>query len=175
MPRIRGIKRTIFMAVGASLLSGCFSLNQEKGNVNSSPQQQNTEKPKGSIAEATPTPAPMATPAPAPSVPQNVTERIKFGKGREGASVKGEVTANGSSNYTLGAREGQMMNIEVTSAKKGVSFDLVDKKTGDTLAENVSSWSEILPSTGDYAIKVYSTKGGDTYTLKVSIADYGDE
>jgi hypothetical protein len=63
------------------------------------------------------------------------------------------------------------MTVSVTSGKKGVNFDIVDKSTGDTLVENVSDWSDALPSTGDYTIRVYSTKGGDTYTLKVSVGD----
>lgn len=170
MPRMKGLKRTIFLGIAASLLSGCFSLTRDSQNANT-PQNANKPKDSSAVNTPTPTPAPSATPAAA----KDVNERIKFGKGKEGATVKGEVSANGSSTYTLGAKEGQMMNIEVTSGKKGVNFDLVDKSTGDTLAENVASWSEVLPSNGDYTIRVYSTKGGDTYTLKVSIADYGDE
>jgi hypothetical protein len=170
MPDMSKLKNIILIAIVASALSGCSALNPDKGNTNVNTV--NANKPKESTTETTPIPTP--TPTAAPAVAQNVTERVKFGKGKDAATLKGEVTANGSSTYTLGAKAGQLMNIEVTSGKKGVSFDLVDKSTGDTLAENVSSWGESLPSTGDYVIRVYSTKGGDSYTLKVSIEDEGE-
>lgn len=167
---MKGLKRTILLGLAASLWIGCGSLSRDSQNVNA-PQNASKPKDSSSVSTPTPTPAPVAT----SSVAKDVTERIKFGKGKEGATVKGEVSANGSSTYTLGAKEGQVMNVEITSGKKGVHFDVVDKVTGDTLAENVVSFSEVLLSNGDYTIRVYSTKGGDTYTLKVSIVDYGDE
>jgi hypothetical protein len=163
-------REILLLVVAVSVMGGCSLLKKDGGNTNTATTV-NTNTAKDSGAAASPTPAPSATPAP---IPQNVNERIKFGKGKEGATVKGEVTANGSSTYTLGAQAGQLMNIEVTSGKKGVCFDLIDKSTGDTLAENQTSWGESLASTGDYTIRVYSTKGGDTYTLKVSIQDEGE-
>lgn len=163
------LRETLFLIVAVSVIGGCSLLKKDGGNTNTAAANTNTAKDSG--AAASPTPAPSATPAP---LPQNVNERIKFGKGKEGATVKGEVTANGASTYMLGAQAGQLMNIEITSGKKGVCFDLIDKSTGDTLAENQTSWGESLASTGDYTIRVYSTKGGDTYTLKVSIQDEGE-
>lgn len=165
------LKETLFLAVAVSMLSGCFSMNRESGGTSNANANTPKDSTAGAQATVTPTPAPSATAAP---VAQNVNERIKFGKGKDSATLKGEVTANGASTYTIGAQAGQLMNIEVTSGKKGVSFDLVDKSTGDTLAENVASWGESLASTGDYTIRVYSTKGGDTYTLRVSIQDEGE-
>lgn len=162
-------KGTIFALMAALLLGACSSLMPDKGNTNTTP---NTNANKASSeAAATPSPTPSPTPA---AAAQNVTERIKFGKGKDGTTLKGEVTANGSSKYTFGAKAGQLMDIEVTSGKKGVSFDLIDKTSGETLAENQTSWGESLANSGDYLIRVYSTKGGDTYTLKVSIQDEGE-
>ena len=166
------IERTVILVAAVVLLGGCFSLTREGGNSNTSGgnANQGTSGVAGASITPTPspTPAPSATPAPAAL---NVNERVKFGKGKEGATLKGEVTANGSSTYTLGAKEGQVIDIALTSGKDGVNFDLIHKATGVAVIENTSSWTEALPSTGDYIIKVYSTKGGDTYTLKVSIRD----
>jgi hypothetical protein len=164
------LKEILLLVMAVSVMGGCSLFSKNAANTNTAPANTNTAKDSG--VAASPTPAPSATPAPAA---QNVNERIKFGKGKEGATLKGEVTANGASTYTLGAKADQAMTVSVTSGKKGVSFDIVDKSTGDTLAENVANWSDALPSTGDYTIRVYSTKGGDTYTLKVSIGDMEGE
>lgn len=97
-----------------------------------------------------------------------VKKRIQFPKGESSAKVSGAVIRGESDVYTLNAKADQTMNLSISSTEANAVFKLVDPN-GNTLAEDVTSWSDTLPLTGDYQVFVAGTRGNAEYTLQVSI------
>lgn len=97
-----------------------------------------------------------------------VKKRIQFPRGESSAKVSGAVIRGESDVYTLGAKENQTMNLSISSTEANAVFKLVDPN-GNTLAEDVTTWSDTLPLTGDYQVFVGGTRGNASYTLQVSI------
>lgn len=97
-----------------------------------------------------------------------VRKRIRFPKGESSATVSGAVVRGDRDVYTLGAKADQTMNLSISSTEANAVFKLVDPN-GNTLAEDVTSWSDTLPLSGEYQVYVGGTRGNASYTLQVSI------
>lgn len=97
-----------------------------------------------------------------------IPKQIRFPKGRTTAVIKDTVRLCTSHEYTLRARAGQMMTLNLATGKR-TSFTL-SAPSGDTVegADGVKDWSGELPQTGDYVISI-GTDATAAYTLEVTI------
>lgn len=99
--------------------------------------------------------------------------RIKFPTGGIAATVTGSVASPNRFCYVVGARAGQQMTVQVTSAGQAVNFLVTSLRDGQPLKrlENEDrSWTGLLPATGDYLICVTTVLAGPVrYNLTVSI------
>ncbi len=88
--------------------------------------------------------------------------RIRFARGRTSTTVSGTVAGNGSRDYVLGARRGQMMTVRVTSNTGDVHVDIGgnDMGSGTTIE---------LRSTDDYIITVHNEGRATRFSLYISI------
>jgi hypothetical protein len=102
-----------------------------------------------------------------------IRKRIKFPKGKSSATVSGAVVRGDRDTYIVGAKEGQMMTVKITSPEKNAVFQIRDAN-GEFLqdageADDATSITSDLPSTGDYEIIVGGTRGNASYKLTVAI------
>ena len=97
-----------------------------------------------------------------------VKKRIQFPRGESSTKLSGAVVRGDRDVYTLGAKADQTMNLSISSTEANAVFKLVDPN-GNTLAEDVTTWSDTLPLSGDYQVYVGGTRGNASYTLQVSI------
>ncbi|HBL26406.1 MAG TPA: hypothetical protein DD490_06185 [Acidobacteria bacterium] len=90
---------------------------------------------------------------------------IRFAKGASSGTVTG--TTNGVDAYVLQAREGQTMNVKVTSPQKNATFEiLIDDYT---VSCRTTEWTGELPATGTYRLFVLATRGSAAYEMTVGI------
>ena len=111
---------------------------------------------------------------------------IRFAPGTSSAEVSGSVERGGRAVYSLGARAGQTMRLRVTAVEQNAAVqvwlpgaslpadDTMGEITGQTLpgageGQDATAWSGQLPRTGTYLVVVGPTRGGASYTLRVSI------
>src|SRR3954469_7517534 len=99
---------------------------------------------------------------------RTIPKQIRFPRGRTTAVIKDTVRLCTSHEYTLRARAGQMMTLNLATGKR-TSFTL-SAPSGDTVegADGVKDWSGELPQTGDYVISI-GTDATAAYTLEVTI------
>lgn len=96
--------------------------------------------------------------------------RVQFKRGASSTTLTGKVSVAMDDTYLIGAREGQVMSIQLTAPNKSVRFLLMSPTTRSLVADNSRSWSGPLPETGDYVIIVDSdTDRGATYSMTISI------
>ena len=95
------------------------------------------------------------------------SRRVQFRRGASSATVQSKVSLELSDTWIVGARAGQVMTVEVNSAR--VRFMLMTSRTTTSLADNTRSWTGTLPETGDYLILVDTDAKGATYSMTVSI------
>ncbi|HMF57787.1 MAG TPA: hypothetical protein VK619_15700 [Pyrinomonadaceae bacterium] len=93
--------------------------------------------------------------------------RIRFGRGRTSAVVRGTVFGGSSHPYLLRAMAGQTMSVHLAS-RGDARFEIYAYR-GQTLAENTTDWEGMLPVTNDYVINVSTTGRSASYTLEVTI------
>lgn len=106
--------------------------------------------------------------APTPTATYIRTERVRFDAGRTGTMVNGAVAKGERTIYILNARDGQRMNLSITSPESNAVFDLI--APNDTiLGTELRQKSLILPQTGDYEIIVGGTRGNASYDLAIAI------
>src|SRR6185436_18820003 len=97
------------------------------------------------------------------------SRRIQFRRGASAATVQSRVSLELSDQWRVSARAGQVMTVEVTSARNAVTFMLMTSKTTMSLADNTRSWTGTLPETGDYIILVESGDKSSTYSMTITI------
>ena len=104
---------------------------------------------------------------------EGVRKRIKFARGRTSTVINHAVLRDEIDQYTLNARAGQRMKVDITSVESNASFEIVgpDKTQlrGAGWDDDAKHWTGELPETGDYTIEVAPTRGNATYRLKVEI------
>ena len=105
---------------------------------------------------------------------QNRKQVVKFKRGASGATYKNAVIRGERIIYTLGARKGQVMEINIVSPEKNAVFQIKDKRTGKYLkdakpGEDAIFWSNNLPSSGNYEIIVGGTRGNASFEITFTI------
>ncbi len=116
--------------------------------------------------------------APLASAAQNmahtvVTRALQFARGTSGAQVSGRADYATSHVYTLSARAGQTMTVDLQSPGDAVTFTAVAPVAG-TLEEGfgVTHWQGVLPESGHYElVLVMNTESlrRVPYRLRVSV------
>lgn len=103
------------------------------------------------------------------------TYAVQFQKGTSGAVANGKVTGNQDVDYTLTAKQGQLMVVKMDSAWPHPFFSVFEPK-GKVIFDGMSdgdSFSGRLPSSGKYIIRVYqkgnAKDAGETHSFKLSI------
>lgn len=94
--------------------------------------------------------------------------RIQFKKGTNSAEIKGGVARGTVNTYSIAAKKGQKMKVEIQSLEKNAVFSIIDPNT-KTIVKESKSWSGELSETGDYQIAVATERGGASYNMSVSI------
>ena len=95
--------------------------------------------------------------------------RVQFQRGSSSATVRGKASIALPDTYLVGAREGQVMTVQLTAPKKSVRFLVMSPKTTSLIADNARTWTGTLPETGDYHIIVDADERGGAYSMTISI------
>ena len=103
---------------------------------------------------------------------QEIT-RIKFAKGKSAATVRGAVLRDEMITYLVSASKGQRMKVVITSVERNASFWIQSAPDeflpGAGEEDDQTTWSGVLPVSGDYKIVVAPTRGNATYRMTVSV------
>ena len=94
--------------------------------------------------------------------------RVNFASGANSTTIKQSVIRGERDTYLLGAKQGQQMNLTITSLENNAVFD-VTASDGKTIKQEARTWNGKLPVNGDYQIVVGGTRGNATYELTVEI------
>jgi hypothetical protein len=104
---------------------------------------------------------------------------IQFAKGKSSASVSGKIKGSDDVDYVLRASAGQTMTVDFKASKGAAYFNVLPPgSTGEAIfigSNEGNHFKAVLPSDGDYTIRVYLMGGAKdsdkpvTYTLKVGI------
>ena len=97
------------------------------------------------------------------------TRRIRFGRGRTTAVLKGAIVRGEDDRYKLRARKGQTMSVHITSVENNAVFEIFAPNSGRSMAGVGNDWSGKLPRSGDYTIVVSGERGNAEYTLEVTV------
>jgi len=98
-------------------------------------------------------------------------QRIRFARGSNSASMRGEVSRAKAILYRVGAKRGQSMTVQLEGDAK-TKFDLSGPKdsSGQSMASGETEWSGKLPDDGDYKILVFTEdRTNAPFTLTVTI------
>ena len=106
--------------------------------------------------------------------------RVNFAKGASSATVKGALKGRGDIDYLVRAAAGQTLQVKFEAGKSSADFNVLPPGSADVAMYSSSmsgerTWSGMLPSDGDYAIRVYlgraaARRGAATnFTLTVGI------
>jgi hypothetical protein len=97
------------------------------------------------------------------------SRRVQFRRGATSATVQGSVSLELSDTWIVGARAGQVMTVQLTSARSSVKFMLMTSRTTQSLADRTRSWTGTLPDTDDYLILVDTDAKAAPYSMTISI------
>jgi len=97
------------------------------------------------------------------------SRRVQFKRGASSTTLQGRVSIAMPDTLIVGARAGQVMTLQLTSASRSVRFMLMTARTTMSLADNTRSWTGTLPETGDYLILVDSDAKSATYSMTITI------
>jgi hypothetical protein len=98
-------------------------------------------------------------------------QHVRFPKGHNSATLRGRVSQRKAILYIVGAKAGQSMTVSLDGDTK-TRFDLSGPKdkSGQTMANGATEWSDTLPDTGDYRILVFTdSRVVSPFTLKITI------
>jgi len=127
------------------------------------------------VTSAPPTPVPptpvLATPVPPTPTPLPQAIRIQFAAGGTSAVINGEMEAEQTLYYVLGASATQTMSVKVTSPNSDVYLGVfgADSQVFLTNSTQDTLWSGTLPTTQDYFISLTASNGKTNYSLTVDI------
>ncbi|MBA3713943.1 MAG: hypothetical protein H0W76_16045 [Pyrinomonadaceae bacterium] len=130
-----------------------------------------------SVNSVEPSPTPQSKSRVAAQPDEYGQQRIRFGRGRNTATVKGFVAVGEGVSYVVSAREGQTMTATITSRKKDDDrhndplFRIFSPEEDGLkiLNDDGSHWSGTLTYAGDYSIDVDAGKESAEYVLTVKI------
>ncbi len=93
---------------------------------------------------------------------------IRFSPGTRSGSVENAVVRGSRNIHILKAKQGQVMNLKMTSVENNALFDVV-APNGQVLKSGATQTSLKLPSSGTYEIIIGGTRGNANYKLTVNI------
>jgi hypothetical protein len=96
------------------------------------------------------------------------SERIRFQRGASGATIQTSVVRGTRDTFLVAASRRQTMTVSITSREQNAVFD-IKGPNGKLIKQGVTSWSGVVPSSGDYRIIVGGTRGNASYRLRVSV------
>jgi hypothetical protein len=114
---------------------------------------------------------------------------VTFAKGTSSAKYKGGFDRGEMDCWTVIAKQGQILTVNVDAIDKNASLDVYLPKyrikhgsegldvTGTRLTpggigdRHITHWSGTLPASGRYLINIISERGNVTYDLSVAVAD----
>lgn len=94
--------------------------------------------------------------------------RVNFPKGANSTTIKNSVIRSDRDTYILGAKQGQTMNLKISSLENNAVFEVI-APNGQTLIPEATTWNGKLPVNGDYQVIVGGTRGNASYELAVEI------
>lgn len=95
-------------------------------------------------------------------------ERIRFKRGFNRATIQSSVVRGTRDTFLVAATRRQTMTVSITSVEKNAVFD-IQSPNGKLLKQGTTSWSGVLPTSGDYRILVGGTRGNASYRLRVAV------
>ncbi len=107
------------------------------------------------------------------------TERIAFAPGTGGATIRGEIRGEAIVDYVLGASAGQTMTATFAPTNANAYFNVMAPGEDSAIfigSSGGNSFEGILPSSGDYVLRVYLMRNAArrdetaSYSLSVGIA-----
>ena len=103
---------------------------------------------------------------PAPETVQTAVEpdRIMFAAGATSATVPGNVTANGETTYIFTAQEGQQYSVSLAPTQDDVLLTVENP-------EQTLPSEGVLPTSGDYVIRVRGGEVDAAYSLELTVTD----
>lgn len=170
---------TIILLIGLFCLSGCVFTGQDKEQTagaksgagrSADPDEKESSRLSDEIEPETPeTVEETAEPASG----GKKTTVVKFGRGKTSGTYRNAVVRGESHSYLLGAAQGQVMNIEISSTEDNAVFRVRTpggKYLGNTSeAEGTENFNETLPASGNYRITVSPTRGNATYKITFTV------
>jgi hypothetical protein len=102
------------------------------------------------------------------AVQRSRTEKIRFQRGATGATINSSVVRGDRDTFLVSATRRQTMTVSITSLERNAVFE-IQGPNGNVIKQEATSWSGVLPSTGDYRIIVGGTRGNASYKLRVSV------
>ena len=104
---------------------------------------------------------------------------VRFDKGSNGTIIKSTVTGDGVNDYTLEAKAGQMMHINMNSQRPHPYFNVIAPDNNSIFNGSLSgdTFEQRLMSSGKYTVRVYQMGGArderktSAYALKFKITD----
>lgn len=118
----------------------------------------------------------------APAVAQSPTrsERVQFPRGATAQTVRGTIRGYSTVDYLIGARAGQTLRVSMRSSNRSAYFNVIAPRAQSAMFDGSirgDSFSERLPQTGDYRVRVYlmrnAARRGETATYSLDIAVSG--
>jgi hypothetical protein len=101
------------------------------------------------------------------------TERVKFAKGANSATVNGTIKGSQTVDYVLHASQGQSMNVSMATKHAATYFNILAPGQTEVAFFNGSvsdnQYQGTLPATGDYKIRVYMMRSA---ARRDEVADY---
>jgi hypothetical protein len=107
------------------------------------------------------------------------TQPVQFAKGHSSATIKGAIKGDQTVDYTLRARAGQTMTVNLATKHGANYFNVLPPGSNDVAlfvgSSGGNEWSGTLPADGEYKVRVYlmrsAARRNETadYTLTVSI------
>ena len=95
----------------------------------------------------------------APADPDRRSERVEFAKGENSAVIKGQVKGYRYVDYQVRAGAGQTLNVELKTGNASSYFNILPPGSRDAAmfvgSTSGNRFSGLLPTDGDYAIRVY--------------------
>lgn len=86
-------------------------------------------------------------------------ERVHFQPGATSATIEGRITGPLTIDYILGARQGQSMNVSMTSDNNANYFNILAPGESEVAIFNGSmadnQFEGVLPKSGDYKVRAY--------------------
>jgi hypothetical protein len=94
-----------------------------------------------------------------PAMAKDTREAVKFAAGKSSARVNGVVTGDSVTEYTLGAKRGQVMSVTLSGGRSTTYFNVTPPGGDGSAMFNGSvsgnSFSDTLPRDGTYLVTVY--------------------